>query len=77
MNAVFGPDGWRQEYFETADVDSVFSLNACLVFLDGSYDHIDSLQKFVNTGMVWLLCRQCCCLRRKSKRNILLAGERR
>jgi hypothetical protein len=49
MNTVFGPDGWEQEYFETAAVDSIFSTLSCLVFLDGSYDHVDSLEKFVNT----------------------------
>ncbi|MBK6993823.1 MAG: T9SS type A sorting domain-containing protein [Lewinellaceae bacterium] len=47
MNTVFGAGGWQQEYFETANADSIFSRNTCLVFLDGSYDHIDPLQQFI------------------------------
>lgn len=48
MNAVFGEGNWTQEYFETVDPEVLFSDSSCFIFLDGSYNHIVSMEIFLN-----------------------------
>lgn len=35
MDEVFGEGGWTEEYFDTMNMDSVFSTNTCFIFLEG------------------------------------------
>ncbi len=51
MNTVFSAGGWQQEYFETADATTIFSDSSCVVFLDGSYDHTEPLESFLNAHL--------------------------
>lgn len=48
MNTVF-EENWQQEYFETADINQVFSDSSCLVFLDGSFDHNQPLEDLLES----------------------------
>ncbi|MBC8048510.1 MAG: T9SS type A sorting domain-containing protein [Fimbriimonadaceae bacterium] len=48
MNTVFGEDNWTQEYFETVDPEILFSDSSCFIFLDGSYNHIITMEIFLN-----------------------------
>lgn len=47
LNTVFGIGNWNLRYFETLDLDSVFSDSTCTIFIDGSYLDIDPLESFL------------------------------
>ena len=47
LNTVFGIGNWNLRYFETLDLDSVFSDSTCTIFIDGSYLDIDPLENFL------------------------------
>lgn len=49
MDSVFGAGNWQLEYFETMDVNQVFSDSSCVIFIDGSYSDIDPLEIFLDT----------------------------
>ena len=50
MNAVFGDD-WTQGDFETIDVASVFGASNCFVFLEGSDQHAQELEDFLEDNI--------------------------
>ncbi len=47
MNNVFGENNWQQGFFETTDINEVFSDSTCVVFLDGSFDHNTSFENMM------------------------------
>lgn len=49
LNTVFGTGNWKVRYFETLDMDSVFSDSTCTIFIDGSYLDIDPLEIFLTS----------------------------
>lgn len=50
MNTVFGEEEWEMAYFETLDLDQVFSTNTCVIFIDGSYTDIDPMIEFLDAN---------------------------
>lgn len=48
MNSVFGLDAWTQAYFESANVEQMFSDQSSLVFMDGGDDGASVFQEFLN-----------------------------
>jgi len=50
MDAVFD-DAWLQEFFETVDVEDVFSDGTCFVFLEGSDSHANELEDFLDDNI--------------------------
>ncbi|MEZ5013624.1 MAG: GEVED domain-containing protein [Chitinophagales bacterium] len=53
MNQAFGPEdvAWHRDYFETVDVEAVFSEATCFVFLEGSDGFADELEAFLGTNI--------------------------
>ena len=47
MDNAFGPRGWIQEQFETADAATVFASTTSFVFLEGSDGHANELNTFL------------------------------
>ena len=47
MNTVFGENNWQQGFFETSNMNEVFSDSTCVVFLDGSFDHTTPLENLL------------------------------
>lgn len=52
MDNAFGPGEWILEFFETVDVDAMFSVNTSFVFLDGSDDNATELNAFLIANLV-------------------------
>jgi hypothetical protein len=50
MNAVFGPAGWQDLRFETANVAAVFSPATTFVFLEGGDNNAFALEAFLATN---------------------------
>ncbi len=51
MNAVFGAGGWIPEFYETANVSTVFSTATKFVFLEGSDANASELSAFLATNL--------------------------
>ena len=52
MDAVFGVDEWTLGFFETIDVDAVFSTATCFVWLEGGDAMANELETFLNSNYV-------------------------
>jgi PKD repeat protein len=51
MNAVFGVGEWTQDFYETVDPVALFSADNCFIFLEGSEQHTDEMETFLNANM--------------------------
>jgi PKD repeat protein len=52
MDAVFGEDEWTLDYFETVDVDAVFSTATCFIYLEGGGSFASELESFMTENSV-------------------------
>lgn len=50
MTEVFGASGYTLDYYESLDPLSVFSENTCFIYMQGSGDHGNELNAFLNTN---------------------------
>ncbi|MGB1104605.1 MAG: T9SS type A sorting domain-containing protein [Crocinitomicaceae bacterium] len=51
MNTAFGSGEWEEVYFETLDIDEVFSGETSMIFMDGSDDNATEMASFLAANL--------------------------
>ena len=54
MNTVFGAGVWTLDYYEELDIASVFNETNCFIFLEGSEQHFNEFENFLNNNQSWI-----------------------